>query len=68
MGAVASRTSKPVPVASGTGSADILVSFDLVAGASHFGVAVRSGDVRVEAVSVVDAPAGGFAVLLGEPI
>jgi hypothetical protein len=66
LGGISAGTSKPVPVARGTGSADILVSFELVAGASSFGVSVRSGDVKVEVASVTTAPTGGgFAVLLG---
>ena len=66
LGAISAGVSKPVPVARGTGSADVLVSFELVAGASRFGLSVRSGDVKVEVASVTEAPTGGgFAVLLG---
>ena len=57
MGLIPPGSSKPLPVPTGAGSIDILVSFKPVIGAANFGVAVRSGDVKVEVVSVTAAAA-----------
>jgi len=50
----------------GTGSLDVLASFELAPGASGFGVSARSDDVRVEVVSVRTAvgSAGGYLVVV----
>jgi sucrose-6-phosphate hydrolase SacC (GH32 family) len=71
--AIAANNSKHLPVPAGVGSVDVLVSFDLVVGASGFGISVRSGDVKVEVFSVKVAStrtssssaSPGFQVVVG---
>ena len=66
LGSIAPGGSHALPVPSGTGSADVIVSFAVVPGARNFGVSVRSGDVKVEVESVVASPSGGgHAVTVG---
>ena len=64
LGAVQPASAKRLPIPAGVGSVDVLASFELVDGASGFGVSVRSGTVKVEVASVLADATGGYSVVV----